>query len=103
MERIEKLKQFLESNPRDAFVQHALALEYVKIGDEGMAEKLFSAVIDQDPDQTGTYYHLAKLLERLKRHEEAIKVYEQGMEACRKTGDSHALREVQNADDDLRY
>jgi len=103
MERIEKLKQFLESNPRDAFVQHALALEYVKIGEERTAEKLFSAVIDQYPDQTGTYYHLAKLLERLNRREEAIKVYEQGIEACRKTGDSHALRELQNAYDDLRY
>ena len=103
MERIEKLKQFLESNPGDAFVQHALALEYIKIGEEGMAEQLFSAIIDQDPDQTGTYYHLAKLLERLNRREEAIKVYELGIETCRKTGDSHALRELQNAYDDLRY
>jgi tetratricopeptide (TPR) repeat protein len=103
MERIEKLKQFLELNPRDAFVQHALALEYVKIGEEGLAEQLFSAIIDQDPENTGTYYHLAKLLERLNRREEAIRVYEQGMEACRKTGDSHALRELQNAYEDLLY
>ncbi len=103
MERIEKLKQFLESNPRDAFVQHALALEYVKLGEEGEAERLFSTLLDQDPGNTGTYYHLAKLLERTNRREDALKVYEQGMEACKKSGDAHALRELQNAYEDLLY
>jgi Tfp pilus assembly protein PilF len=103
MERIEKLKQFLETNPEDAFVQHALALEYIKIGDEAGAESLFSSILDRDPGYTGSYYHLAKLLERTSRREEAKKVYEQGMEACKKAGDVHALRELQNAYEDLLY
>ena len=53
MERIEKLKHFLESNPGDAFVQHALGLEYVKIGDVEKAEKIFSGVLERDPGYTG--------------------------------------------------
>jgi Tfp pilus assembly protein PilF len=103
MERIEKLKQFLESNPLDAFIQHALALEYVKLGEEGQAEELFSAILAHDPGYTGTYYHLARLMERTNRREEALLVYQQGIEACRKSGDLHALRELQNAYEDLLY
>jgi Tfp pilus assembly protein PilF len=103
MERIEKLKQFLESNPLDAFIQHALALEYVKLGEEGQAEELFSAILAHDPGYTGTYYHLARLMERTNRREEALLVYQQGIEACSKSGDLHALRELQNAYEDLLY
>jgi hypothetical protein len=32
MDRIEKLKTFLMSSPADSFLQHALALEYIKMG-----------------------------------------------------------------------
>jgi hypothetical protein len=32
MDRIGKLKTFLMSSPGDSFLQHALALEYVKMG-----------------------------------------------------------------------
>jgi Flp pilus assembly protein TadD len=40
MDRIEQLNQFLTLNPNDSFVQHALALEYVKLGDEGKARAI---------------------------------------------------------------
>lgn len=103
MERIEKLKQFLESNPGDAFVLHALALEYVKSGDEGQAELYFSTILADHPENTGTYYHLAKLMERTGRPEEALNIYRQGIETCTKRGDDHSLRELQNAYEDLLY
>ena len=41
MERINKLKAFLLQNPTDDFLQHALALEYIKIGEEHQAKDLF--------------------------------------------------------------
>ena len=41
MDRIAKLKELLETNPRDSFLQHALALEYIKLGDDDTAKKLF--------------------------------------------------------------
>ena len=103
MDRIEKLKQFLETNPHDPFVMHALALEYVKLGEDGMAKELFVSILDRDPLYTGTYYHLAKLFERTGHTEEARQVYQQGIEACRNAGDNHALRELQNAYEDLMY
>ena len=38
MDRIEQLKAFLVENPDDSFVQHALALEYIKLGDDAAAK-----------------------------------------------------------------
>ena len=32
MEKIEKLKSFLNNSPEDPFLKHALALEYIKTG-----------------------------------------------------------------------
>ena len=62
MDRIEKLKEFLVANPADSFVQHALALEYVKLGDDAGARKLFENILNRDENYIGSYYHLAKLL-----------------------------------------
>jgi len=101
MERIEKLKEFLRDNPRDNFVQHALALEYIKVGDDVKARNLFEEILKRDPTYVGSYYHLAKLLERAGDTSAAIKWYEEGMNAAREAGDHHAYNELQAAHDDL--
>ena len=101
MDRIERLVQFLQDNPNDSFVQHALALEYIKTGDDGKAKELFEQLLDRDPAYTGSYYHLAKLLERNKDIDAAIKVYEKGMEESKKAGDNHAFGELRSAWEEL--
>lgn len=103
MDRIKKLQEFLERQPDDAFLLHALALEYLKINDLGAARALFEKVLHRDPAYTGTYYHLAKLLETQGEKQEAIRVYELGMEACAEADDQHALRELKAAYEDLVY
>ena len=103
MERIEKLKEYLKVNGKDSFLQHALALEYIKIGNEKEAENLFKEILHREPTYVGTYYHLAKLLERIGNTDEAIKVYEKGMAETKKAGDNHAYNELQGAYEDLAY
>jgi Tfp pilus assembly protein PilF len=103
MQRIETIKEFLKSNPNDNFLRHALALEYIKIGDEEGARKLFEAILHESPDYVGSYYHLAKLLEQLKDIEAAIKWYEKGMEVAKQLKDQHAYNELQMAYEDLIY
>ena len=103
MDRISKLKVFLEQQPHDSFLQHALALEYVKAGNEEEAGKLFSAIVTNDPGYIGSYYHLGKLLERTGKGDEAVAVYEQGMAAAKQAGDQHAYNELQGAYEDLAY
>ena len=101
--RIEKLKEFLEASPADSFLQHALALEYIKTGEETEARKLFENILKNDPSYTGTYYHLAKLLERTGETELAIQWYEKGMTVAKKAGDKHSYNELQAAYEDLVY
>lgn len=103
MDRVERLKQFLQENPNDSFVQHALALEYVKEGDDQAARQLFENVLRFDENYIGSYYHLAKLLERLDLQEEAIRVYEKGMERAKAAGDNHAFSELRSAYEDLTF
>lgn len=103
MDRIGKLREFLQANPADSFVQHALALEYIKLGDDAEARQLFEAILDREPGYVGSYYHLAKLLERNGDTDDAIKVYEKGMQEAKKAGDNHALGELRSAYEELIF
>ena len=103
MERITKLKDFLVNNPEDSFLQHALALEYVKTGDDGEARKLFEEILNREPGYIGSYYHLGKLLERNNETDAAIKWYEKGMEEAKKAGENHALGELRGAWEELTF
>ena len=101
MDRINKLKEFLETSPADSFVQHALALEYIKIGDDDEAKKLFETLLNREPGYVGSYYHLAKLLERTGNKIEAINIYNKGMEEAKKAGETRALSELRSALEEL--
>jgi Tfp pilus assembly protein PilF len=101
MDRITRLREFLAVTPQDAFLQHALALEYIKTGDENTARALFEELLTRDPGYVGSYYHLAKLLERTGENDLAIEWYEKGMEEARRAGDNHALNELRMAYEEL--
>ncbi len=101
MERIEKLMEMLKTSPEDSFLKHAMALEMVKKGEDVTARALFESILENEPGYVGSYYHLARLLERMEETDAAIQVYEKGMEECRKINDRHALNELQMAYDDL--
>ena len=103
MDRIEKLKEFLLSTPADAFLQHALALEYVKAGRDEDARALFMEILTREPQYTGSYYHLGRLLERTGHTEDAIRWYEKGMAACQAAGDRHAYGELRGAYEELTF
>jgi tetratricopeptide (TPR) repeat protein len=101
MEKIEKLKTFLLQSPDDPFLNHALALEYMKAGDESAAKEVFINILTRDPSYIGSYYHLARLLEQSGDPQKAKYWYEKGLEAAKKAGDQHAYRELQAAYENL--
>jgi Tfp pilus assembly protein PilF len=103
MDRIEKLQQFLKADPTDSFIQHALALEYIKLGDDAKARPLFEELLQREPGYVGSYYHLGKLLERHDEIDAAIKWYEKGMEEAKKAGENHALGELRGAWEELTF
>lgn len=102
-ERIEKLLTFLKASPADCFLNHALALEYIKAGNDVEAKQLFEKNLSVDPGYVATYYHLGKLLERTGAQQEAINIYEKGMQQAKAAGDMHSYNELQGAHEDLVY
>lgn len=103
MDRIEKILEFLKVNPKDNFLRHALALEYIKLGDDFKARILFEEILTESPDYVGSYYHLAKLLEKLEQTDKAIEYYEKGMAVAKAAKDNHSYSELQAAYEDLIY
>ncbi|UEG49067.1 hypothetical protein LK994_10535 [Ferruginibacter lapsinanis] len=97
MDRISKLKEYLAANDKDSFLQHALALEYIKIGNDEDARNLFNEILLREPTYIGSYYHLGKLLERVGDVKKAMLIYERGMFEAKRAGDNHAYNELQGA------
>lgn len=89
--------EYMKTSGKDSFLQHALALEYIKIGKDEEARELFNEILLREPTYIGSYYHLAKLLERAGDFDRAIRVYQRGMEEARKAGDNHTYNELQGA------
>jgi hypothetical protein len=49
----------------------------------------------------GSYYHKAKLLEKLGQIDNAITVYEKGMEVAKRLNDKHSYNELMMAMEEL--
>lgn len=97
MDRLAALLDFHRADPTDAFTRFALAQEYRKRGDTDTALGYFQALLHDDPDYVGTYYHLGKLYEALGRADEAVATYRTGIAATNRVGDAHARSELQGA------
>ncbi len=103
MERIEQLKVFLQDEPEDNFLLHALALEHVKAGNTVEARRIFESILTRDPAYVASYYQLAKLLESESVEDLALIWYQKGMEAAKQAGDKHAYNELKAAYEELAF
>jgi Tfp pilus assembly protein PilF len=103
MNRIEKLQELLQKTPNDNFLRHALALEYIKLGNDADAKILFENILNESPNYVGSYYHLGKLLERQGETTAAIEWYEKGLQQAKAANDNHAYNELLAAYEDLAY
>lgn len=97
MGHIEEIEQMLQHEGDDAFLLHALGLEYVKLDRDDKARVCFERVLQTDENYVGTYYHLAKLLERMNERQQAISTYDKGMLIATQQKNTHAFSELQQA------
>ena len=96
-DRLAALLAFYEQDPDDAFTCFAIAQEYRKRGEPAQALAFFEKLVADQPDYTGTYYHLGKLYETLGRTDEAVAAYQRGIEAARRQRNLKDLSELQDA------
>lgn len=101
--RIEQIKAFLAETPNDPFLHYALAIEYVGLGEDTEAKRIFTELMHNHPDYHPSYYHLAKLHEREGETTKAEEVYEAGIKLCQRLNERHALNELRSALDELLF
>ena len=105
MDRLATLLHFLREDPDDAFTRFAIAQEYAKAGRDAEAVQAYEALVRDNPDYVGTYYHLGALYRRLGRFDDADLTLQDGIATATAAGDTHARSELQRAlldlDDDL--
>lgn len=95
--RKERLLEFLAKDPNDSFTRYALALELASEGQIEEAIGTFESLLEMNPGYVGTYYQLAKLLEKTGKSEEAIRIYKAGIIVAGSSGNQHAKSELQSA------
>jgi len=101
LDRISQISEWLKNSPSDAFLNHALALEFLKINQYDKALEHFVFNEKNNPDYIGTYYHLAKLYQQLNQSDAAKTCFEQGLTLAKKLNDQHAFSELRSALDEL--
>lgn len=101
MTRIDMLNEILAQSPEDAFARYGLAMEYSNAGDIVTAMSEFGKLLSTHPDYTAGYFMAAQTLAKAGRSGEAKKMLTDGIASAKRTGNSHALSEMQAMQDDL--
>lgn len=96
-QRLVQLLSFLEQSPNDSFTRYSIGLEYLSSGNCSAALEHFELLLAQDPAYLATYYQLGRCLRLLSRDQEAIAIYQAGIEKAREARKQHTLAELQNA------
>ena len=101
MSRIEAIRKIMDSQPTEPFPRYGLAME-LKNGkqlDAALVE--FAELERRFPDYVPQYLMHFNLLVELKKKDEARALAERGLASARRSGNNHALGELQQAVDAL--
>jgi predicted Zn-dependent protease len=101
MDKIAMLNEILAQDPNNAFARYGLAMEYTGRGETDPALAEFARLLEDHPDYTAGYFMAAQTLAKAERPEEAKVRLEQGIASARRTGNQHALSEMQAVLDEL--
>lgn len=93
--RREKLEQFLEQNPNDAFSRYGLALECIKEEDRAAADKHFRVLLKEHADYVPAYLMYAQMLVQQERKVEAKSILTSGIDAAMRQQNLHARSELE--------
>ena len=95
MDKIAGLKEILIIDPKNTFARYGLAIEYVNRGEieTGLAE--FETLLSANPDYTAGYFMAAQTLSAAGRKAEAMERLKAGIGCAARTGNRHALSEMQ--------
>jgi len=92
--RMESLKEMLEKEPGDSFLNYAIALELEKENKILEAASILEKIIESNKNYLGAYYKLASLLFYLNEKEKAIIVLKNGVAVAKRLNDTKTMNEL---------
>lgn len=101
MDKIAGLKEILALDPGNSFARYGIAMELAKRGEIGAALAEFDTLLTKDRDYTAGYFMSAQTLAGAGRKDEAIGRLKAGIGCAARSGNSHALSEMQAMLDEL--
>ena len=101
MDKIAALSEILTADPTNAFARYGLAMEHSAQGNPELALTEFTTLIHRNPDYVPAYQMSAQTLTKLGRTEEALARLHEGIAAANRSGNAHAVSEMQAMLDDL--
>ncbi len=101
--RIEQIKTFLNDSPDDAFLNYALAIEYLGLNETSKAKEIFEKLVTNHPSYSATYYHYGKLIQNGGEKDIAKDIFERGIKIAVENKETHAVAELRTALNELLY
>ena len=101
MDKIARLKEILALDPRNSFARYGIAMELASLGEIAAALAEFDALLTNDPDYTAGYFMSAQTLASAGRRPEAVDRLKAGIDSAARSGNNHAVSEMQAMLDEL--
>jgi predicted Zn-dependent protease len=101
MDKIAGLREILSLDPKSSFARYGIAMELVNRGQIDEALREFDTLIADHPDYTAGFFMAAQTLAAAGRTPEAIERLKSGISCAARSGNRHALSEMQSMLDDL--
>jgi predicted Zn-dependent protease len=95
MDKAEGLREILRQDPGNAFARYGLAMELAGRGETEAALGEFGRLLGDHPDYTAGYFMAAQTLAKAGREAEAKQRLADGIACARRTGNQHAMGEMQ--------
>jgi predicted Zn-dependent protease len=100
-DKIAGLKEILALDPKNSFARYGIAVELANRGEVESAISEFDQLLASDPDYTAGYFMAAQTLSKAGRTGEAIERLKAGISCAARSGNRHALSEMQGMLDEL--
>jgi cytochrome c-type biogenesis protein CcmH/NrfG len=103
MDKLAALTEILELDPTNAFARYGLAMEHAVRGNPEAALAEFSTLIAHSLDYVPAYQMSAQTLAKLGRTDAALERLHAGIAAANRTGNQHALAEMEAMREELTH
>jgi predicted Zn-dependent protease len=101
MDKLAGLREILALDAKNSFARYGVAMELTARGDVTGALEEFDTLLRDDPDYTAGYFMVAQTLAKAGRKAEAADRLKAGIGCAARSGNRHAMSEMQAMLDEL--